>query len=90
MSILIPSADAVKTVPDIIRAASSSPLGILALIIPVLGRLAHAYFKNAPVNVRVGIFSTLFLGAVLTQSPSQRSFSLASPHILDMKLHLRI
>jgi hypothetical protein len=58
-------ADAVKTIPDIIKAASTSPLGILALIIVVLGILAYVYFKDAPVSVRSGIFAALLLGAIL-------------------------
>jgi hypothetical protein len=47
--------EAVKTVPDIIKAASSSLLGILALIILVLACLAYAFFKGASVKVRVEI-----------------------------------
>jgi hypothetical protein len=57
--------EAVKTVPDIIKAASSSLLGILALIILVLACLAYLFFKGASVKVRVWIFLTLFLGATL-------------------------
>jgi hypothetical protein len=64
VSILVSSA-ALRTVPDIIKAASSSPLGILALLVLVLGALAYAFFKNASMKIRVGIFSALLLGAAL-------------------------
>jgi hypothetical protein len=61
----VPSADAVKSVPDIIAAASKSTLGILALIILGLAVLAWAFFKKAKEIVRIGIFVMLFAGAAL-------------------------
>jgi hypothetical protein len=57
--------DAVKMAPDIIKAASASPLGILALLVLVLGFLAYVYFKSAPLSIRIGIFAALLLGASL-------------------------
>lgn len=66
MTMLVSSStDAVKTVPDIIKAASQSSLGILALIIIILGVLAYVYFKSAAINIRIGIFLGLLLGAAL-------------------------
>jgi hypothetical protein len=59
------SADVAKSVPDIIKAASASPLGIFALIILIVGALAYVYFRSAPIKVRIGIFAAFFLGAVL-------------------------
>jgi hypothetical protein len=35
------------------------------LIIVVLGVLAYVYFKSAPVNIRVGIFAALLVGATM-------------------------
>jgi hypothetical protein len=57
--------DAAKSVPDIIKAASTSPLGILALIIIGLAGLAYVFFKDARENLRAAIFSMLFVGAAI-------------------------
>jgi hypothetical protein len=65
MTVFTPTTDAAKTIPEIIKTASASPLGILALLIVVLGILAYVYFKNAPIKVRVGIFIALLIGASL-------------------------
>jgi hypothetical protein len=78
-TLVSPSTDAVKTVPDIIKAASSSPLGILALIIVILGVLAYVYFKDAPVNTRVAIFAGLLLGAVLYAVAISKAVQANSP-----------
>jgi len=56
---------AVRTVPDIIKQASASPLGIFALIILGVGVLAFYFFRTAPVNVRTLIFVMMFMGVVL-------------------------
>lgn len=50
--------------PEIITAASKTPLGILALMIVVLGVLAGMFFGRASVQVRVIIFVLIFAGAV--------------------------
>ena len=50
--------------PDIIKAASASPLGILALMIVVLGVLAGLFFSRAAVQIRALIFVLIFGGAV--------------------------
>jgi len=60
-----PYDEAVKTVPEIIKQASSSPLGILALMLIILGILAYVFLKNAPVSVRVPIFIAMLAGVVL-------------------------
>jgi hypothetical protein len=49
--------------PKVITAAASSPLGILALLILAIAGIATAYFREAPVNVRVWMF-VLMLGGV--------------------------
>ena len=69
------TADAAKSVPDIIKAASTSPLGILALLIVGLAGLAYAFFKDARENLRAAIFSMLFLGAALYGWAIVRHFS---------------
>jgi len=50
---------------EVIKAAATSPLGILALLILVLSGLATAFFKTAPIRVKVLIF-VLMLGAAVT------------------------
>jgi hypothetical protein len=55
----------IKTIPEIIEAASKSPLGILALMVVALALLAYFYFKDAGQRTRVRIFMVLFLGVVL-------------------------
>jgi hypothetical protein len=51
--------------PNVITAAASSPLGILALLILVLASIATVYFREAPVNVRVWMFVLMFVGVAL-------------------------
>ena len=53
-----------KSLPDIIKAAAQSQLGILALLVAALSILAYVFFAKATVNVRVGIFVLLFAGVV--------------------------
>jgi hypothetical protein len=55
----------VKSIPEIIKQASSSPLGIFALMIVVVGLLAYVFFKRAPIRIRVAMFSSILLGVVL-------------------------
>ncbi|MFZ1220201.1 MAG: SPOR domain-containing protein [Chthoniobacterales bacterium] len=51
-----------KNAPDIIKAASQTPLGILALMVPALSVLAAILFRDAPHRTRSVIFVLLFLG----------------------------
>ncbi|HMN74924.1 MAG TPA: hypothetical protein PKC97_02585 [Burkholderiaceae bacterium] len=51
-----------KSLPDIIKAAAQSPLGILALLVVALAILAYVFFARASARVRVGIFVLLFAG----------------------------
>jgi hypothetical protein len=51
-----------KNAPDIIRAASQTPLGILALMVLALSVLAAILFRDAPHRTRSIIFVLLFLG----------------------------
>ena len=56
------SDSAPKAVTDIIRAASTSPLGIFALMIVAVSVLAWIFFKDAGERLRAGIFIMLFVG----------------------------
>ena len=58
-------ADISKNLPDVIKAASSSPLGILALMIVALAGLAFYFFKSSSEKVKIGIFVMLFCGVAL-------------------------
>lgn len=51
-----------KSLPDIIKAAAQSRLGILALLVVALAILAYVFFARASAKVRVGIFVLLFAG----------------------------
>ncbi|WIT10271.1 hypothetical protein PFX98_15255 [Paucibacter sediminis] len=51
-----------KSLPDIIKAAAQSQLGILALLVVALSILAYVFFAKAAVKIRVGIFVLLFAG----------------------------
>jgi hypothetical protein len=53
-----------KSLPDIIRAAAQSQLGILALLVVALAILAYVFFAKSAVKIRVGIFVLLFAGVV--------------------------
>ena len=53
-----------KSLPDVIKVAAQSQLGILALLVVALSILAYVFFAKATVHVRVGIFVLLFAGAV--------------------------
>lgn len=53
-----------KSLPDIIKAAAQSQLGILALLVVALSILAYVFFAAAAVRVRVGIFVLLFAGVI--------------------------
>lgn len=55
----------VKSVPEIIKQASQSQLGILALLIIVLFGLAIYFFRTAPVKWRAVIFFVFFGGVVV-------------------------
>jgi Na+/phosphate symporter len=62
--------------PDVIRAAASSTLGILSLMCLILGIVALAFFKGAPIRARSIVFAILFIGvagfgyAILNQRSS--------------------
>jgi hypothetical protein len=68
--LLLPSAgnastkEVIKTIPDIIKAAATSNLGILALLIIVIGFVCYMFFRNAPFNIRVWIFIVVLTGVV--------------------------
>jgi hypothetical protein len=53
---------ALKTVPDIIKAASATNLGILALLILVLAVIAFVYFRERPAIYQLAVFVVMFLG----------------------------
>jgi len=54
----------IKSLPDIIKAAAQSQLGILALLVVALSVLAYVFFAKARMKIRVGIFVLLFAGVV--------------------------
>jgi hypothetical protein len=56
--------EGVKTLPDIIKAAAESTLGILALMIVCLCLLGFLFFRGADVKVKLTIFLCLFGGVV--------------------------
>ena len=58
-------ADIWQYVPQIIKEAATSPLGLLALMIIALAILAFFFFKDAGVLVRVIIFIILFCAVVV-------------------------
>ena len=68
-----------KSLPEIIKAAAQSKLGILALLVVALSILAYSFFAKALLKIRVGIFVLLFAGvigfgvAVLREAPAPAS-----------------
>lgn len=65
----------IKALPDIIKNASQSPLGIIALLAIILGLLAWGFFREAPLRARLAIWlvisfgTTGFFVATLNTSP---------------------
>jgi len=47
---------------EVIKAAAASPLGMLALMCLIIGIIALAIFKNAPVRAKLIVFGLLLLG----------------------------
>ncbi|GEM_PF-5361771 len=58
-------ADVWQYIPDIIKEAATSPLGLLALMIIALAILAFFFFRDAPTKVKLSIFLLLFLGVAV-------------------------
>ena len=54
-----------ENIPDIIRAAAENILGILALVIIAIAILAYIFFKKEKSRVKIIIFSSLLLVAVI-------------------------
>ncbi len=52
----------IESLPEIIRAAAQSYLGILALLSISLSLLAYFFFARSSERIKVGIFVLLFLG----------------------------
>ena len=73
-----------KSVPEVIKVAAQSKLGILALLVIALSILAYVFFAKASAKIRVGIFVLLFAGvvgfgaAVVRESPSVTTLEIAS------------
>jgi len=53
-----------KSLPEIIKAAAQSQLGIMALLVVALAILAYVFFAKAAVKIRVGMFVLLFAGVI--------------------------
>ena len=54
----------IKVLPDIIKEASQSTLGIFALLVVVLGLLAWRFFQHASIRVRIVIWSLILAGTI--------------------------
>lgn len=52
-------------VPEIIKAAASSPLGLFALMILALAFLAFFFFRKASERTRISIFVLMFCGVIV-------------------------
>lgn len=48
---------------EVIKAAATSPLGTLSLMCLILGVVAMAFFKNAPVRAKGVVFGLMLIGA---------------------------
>lgn len=57
--------DYIEVIPEIIKAASASSLGILALIIVVFSILAYGFFRKEGPKVKLFVFLVLFSGSAL-------------------------
>ena len=51
-----------KAIPESIRAAATSKLGILALVVIVLGLVAVVFFLDASFLFKFGVFIFMFIG----------------------------
>lgn len=51
-----------QDVPLIIEAAAKSQLGVFSLAIIALSSIAYYFFRNAPWNIKLGVFIILFSG----------------------------
>ena len=60
-----PTDVAIKTVPEIIKQASQSALGIFALLLVIVGFLAYAFFRKAPLRVKIPIFLVIVAGTAV-------------------------
>lgn len=73
--------EGVKTLPDIIRAAAESPLGIFALMIICVSALAFTFFRRANEYVKLGIFFCFFVGIVAFWLSIRNELSPTSPPV---------
>lgn len=70
-----------NNLPDIIRAAAESTLGIVALMVSALGLLAYFFFRHASEKVRIGIFLVLVAGvASFVWAVQSVQLTLTRPH----------
>ena len=87
-------AEVLKATPDIIRAASGTPLGILALLILVVGGLGFYFFRNRGAAIQLTAFGLVFLamvgfgGIAMSIQRAQLLQKDASDSIPDMTLRL--
>jgi membrane protein implicated in regulation of membrane protease activity len=58
-------ADIWQSIPDIIKQAATSPLGMLALMIIVLAILVFFFFKDVGTAVKLVIFIILLVGVIV-------------------------
>ena len=53
-----------KSLPDVIKAAAQSQLGLLALLVVAISLLAYVFFAKASETSRLGVFVLMFFGVV--------------------------
>ncbi len=81
----------VKTVPEIIRAASATNLGILALLILVLALFGFYFFRKSGTGYQLVVFVLMFAGVSafgFSAITVQRDDSLHTVTIPDLRLSL--
>ncbi|WP_036385297.1 hypothetical protein [Muricauda sp. MAR_2010_75] len=57
--------NSLTNIPEIIREASKSPLGIFALIIILLFSVSYGFFVSEDGLLKIIAFTMLFIGAIL-------------------------
>jgi|ERR1700733_7011584 len=60
-----PSNEFFSVIPEAIKQASGSPLGILALLAIILGLLGWFFFQRGPIWAKFTVWILLFAGAVM-------------------------
>lgn len=72
---------------EVIKAAASSALGTLSLMCLILGVVAMAFFKNAPVRAKIVVFGLLMLGVAGFGYAVMNQASPATPETIPEASH---